>query len=141
MDISIHEVERLERSGRRFMAAAILAALTMIAATWWGLMTYLGSASAWGTVEGVRSEWIPDVESMVLDLPDISRLSEVYTADGVLLGKLNERNSQPLPLDEIPNLVIGAVLAAEDGDFMDHNGIDYRGVARAFIENVGGGAR
>ena len=38
MDISIHEVERLERSGRRFMAAAILAGLTMIAATWWGLM-------------------------------------------------------------------------------------------------------
>ncbi|MBU1225979.1 MAG: transglycosylase domain-containing protein [Actinobacteria bacterium] len=141
MDISIHEVERLERSGRRFMAAAILAALTMIAATWWGLMTFLGSASAWGTVEGVRSEWIPDVESLVLDLPDISSLSEVYTADGVLLGKLNERNSQPLPLDEIPNLVIGAVLSAEDGEFMDHNGIDYRGVARAFIDNVGGGAR
>ncbi len=141
MDISIHEVERLERRGRRFMAAAILAALTMIAATWWGLMTFLGGASAWGTVEDLRSEWVPDVESMALDLPDISQLSEVYTADGVLLGKLNERNSQPLPLDEIPNLVIGAVLAAEDGDFMNHNGIDYHGVARAVIEDIGGGAR
>jgi len=141
MDISIHEVERLERSGRRFMAAAILAALTMIAATWWGLMAFLGSASAWGTVQDARGEWIPDVESLILDLPDISRLSEVYTADGVLLGKLNERNSQPLPLDEIPNLVIGAILSAEDGDFMNHNGIDFHGVARAFIENIGGGAR
>jgi len=59
----------------------------------------------------------------------------------VLLGKLNERNSQPLPLDEIPNLVIGAILSAEDGDFMNHNGIDFHGVARAFIENIGGGAR
>lgn len=141
MDISIHEVERLERSGRRFMAAAILAALTIIAATWWGLMAFLGGSSAWGTVEDARSEWIPDVESLVLDLPDISRLSEVYTADDVLLGKLNERNSQPLPLDEIPNLVIGAVLSAEDADFIDHNGIDYRAVARAFIENIGGGSR
>ena len=141
MDISIHEVERLERSGRRFMAAAILAALAMIAATWWGLLAFLGSTSAWGTVEEAKSEWIPDVESLVLDLPDIGRLSEVYTADGVLLGKLNERNSQPLPLDDIPNLVIGAVLSAEDADFMDHNGIDYRAVARAFIENVGGGSR
>lgn len=141
MDISIHEVERLERSGRRFMAAAILAALTMIAATWWGLMVFLGTTSAVGTVDDLKAEWIPDVESMALDLPDIGSLSEVFTADGVLLGKLNERNSQPLPLDEIPNLVIGAVLSAEDADFMGHNGIDYPGVARAFVENVGGGAR
>jgi len=59
----------------------------------------------------------------------------------VLLGKLNERNSQPLALDEIPNLVIGAVLSAEDADFMEHSGIDYQSVARALIENVGGGSR
>ncbi len=141
MEISIHEVERLERRGRRFMAAAILTALTIIAGTWFGLMAFLGSNTAWGTVEDVEHEWLPDVESLVLDLPDISRLSEVFTADGVLLGKLNERNSQPLALDEIPNLVIGAVLSAEDADFMEHSGIDYQSVARALIENMGGGSR
>jgi len=141
MDISIHEVERLERRGRRFMAAAILAALTIIAGTWFGLIAFLGSNTAWGTVEEAEAQWFPDVESLVLDLPDIGRLSEVFTADGVLLGKLTERNSQPLALDEIPNLVIGAVLSAEDADFMEHSGIDYQAVARALIENVGGGAR
>jgi penicillin-binding protein 1A len=65
----------------------------------------------------------------------------VYTADGVLLGELTERNSQPVQLDDIPNLVIGAVLSAEDGDFMAHGGIDYQAVARAVIEDLGGGPR
>jgi penicillin-binding protein 1A len=138
-DISIHEAELLERKGRRFTAAAVLGAITIIAGAWVGLLAFLGSNSAWGTVADLRDDWIPDVESLTLDLPEVSRLSEVYTADGVLLGKLTERNSQPLPLDEIPNLVIGAILSAEDADFMEHGGIDYRAVAAAFVHDLGGG--
>jgi penicillin-binding protein 1A len=139
MDISIHEAERLERKGRRFLAVAVLSAVAIIGASWFGLITFLGMNSAWGTIEDVRDIWIPDVEQMTLDLPNLTRLSEVYTADGVLLGKLTERNSQPLPLDDIPNLVIGAVLSAEDADFMTHRGIDHQAIIRAFVQNVGGG--
>ncbi|MDX1690830.1 MAG: transglycosylase domain-containing protein [Acidimicrobiia bacterium] len=139
MDISIHEAERLERRGRRFVAASILAAITIIAASWVGLFAFLTSNSAFGTVEDLREDWIPDVDTMSLDLPDLSRLSELYTADGVLLGKLTERNSQPTPLDEIPNLVIGAVLSAEDAEFMSHGGIDYEAIVRAFVADVRGG--
>jgi membrane peptidoglycan carboxypeptidase len=137
--ISIHEAERLERKGRRFIAAAVLAAIAVISSAWFGLLTFLGSNSAWGTLEDLRDQWIPDVSALTLDLPEVSRLSEVYTADGVLLGKLTERNSQPLPLEEMPNLVIGAVLSAEDGDFMEHGGIDYQAVAAALIHDLGGG--
>jgi len=138
-DISIHDAERLERKGRRFAAGAVLGAITIIASAWVGLLGFLTATSAWGTVEDVRDEWIPDVASLSLDLPEVSRLSEVYTADGVLLGKLTERNSQPLPLDEIPNLVIGAILSAEDADFMEHGGIDYQAVAAALVHDLGGG--
>jgi penicillin-binding protein 1A len=140
MDVSIHQVERIERRGRRFIAGAILAAIVIIAASWLGLMAFLSTNTAWGTVEDLQAEWLPEVESMVLDLPDIGRLSEIYTADGVLLGKLTERNSQPLSLEEIPNLVIGAVLAAEDAEFMEHNGVDKAAVFRALISNVQGNA-
>ncbi|HSG77991.1 MAG TPA: transglycosylase domain-containing protein, partial [Acidimicrobiia bacterium] len=139
MDISIHEAEKLERRGRRFVALTVLAAITIIGASWLGLLAFLTSNSAFGTVEDLQEDWIPDVEAMVLDLPDLSRLSELYTADGVLLGKLTERNSQPTPLDEIPNLVIGAVLSAEDAAFMDHRGVDYEAVIRAFVADLGGG--
>ena len=138
-DISIHEAERLERRGRRFIALSVLAAITIITATWFGLITFLSTNTAYGTLDDLREDWIPDVESMVLDLPEVSRLSELYTSDRVLLGKLTERNSQPVPLDEIPNLVIGAVLAAEDADFMTHGGIDYTAIMRAMLQDLGGG--
>jgi len=138
-EISIHQAERMERSGRRFVALAVLGAIAIISATWIGLFAFLGANTAQGTLQDIRQEWIPDVEAMTLDLPDLSRLSEVYTSDGVLLGMLTERNSQPEGLDDIPNLVIGAVLAAEDADFMTHGGIDHRSIVRALIEDLGGG--
>jgi penicillin-binding protein 1A len=141
MDISIHEAERIERRGRRLVSGAILGAITLIAASWLGLFVFLGANTAEGTLQDLRSEWIPEVESMTLEFPNLSQLSTVYTADGVLLGELTERNSQPVQLDDIPNLVIGAVLSAEDADFMTHGGIDYRAVARAVLEDLGGGPR
>ncbi|HSM01178.1 MAG TPA: transglycosylase domain-containing protein, partial [Acidimicrobiia bacterium] len=139
MDITIHEAERIERSGRRFVAVAVLAAIVVISSTWLGLFVFLGANTAQGTLLDLREEWIPDVESMQLDLPDLGRLSTVYTADGVVLGQLTERNSQPVLLDEIPNLVIAAVLAAEDEDFMSHGGVDYQAVMRALIADLRGG--
>ncbi|MBI5156521.1 MAG: transglycosylase domain-containing protein [Acidimicrobiia bacterium] len=141
MDISIHEAQQVEQEGRRFTAAAILAAIVVIASSWFGLFVFLGANSAHGTLQDLREAWIPDVESMTLDLPNLSRLSSVFTADGVLLGQLTERNSQPTPFDEIPNLVIGAVLSAEDEDFMEHSGVDYQAVARALIEDLSGGPK
>jgi membrane peptidoglycan carboxypeptidase len=139
MDISIHEAQLIERQGRRFVAFAVLAAIVVISATWFGLFAFLGANTAQETLQDLRAAWIPDVESMTLDLPNLSRLSTVYTADGVLLGELTERNSQPVTLDQIPNLVIGAVLSAEDEDFMTHGGIDFRAVARAMLADLRGG--
>ncbi|MEX2420052.1 MAG: biosynthetic peptidoglycan transglycosylase, partial [Acidimicrobiia bacterium] len=139
MDISIHEAERLERSGRRFVAFAVLAAIVLISSTWMGLFVFLGANSANGTLLDLREEWIPDVEAMQLDFPDLGSLSTVYTADGVVLGQLTERNSQPVPIEEIPDLVIYAVLAAEDDGFMDHGGVDYQSVVRALFADLTGG--
>ena len=139
MDISIHEAQQIERQGRRFVAFAVLAAIVVLAATWVGLFAFLGVNTATGTVEDFREAWIPDVEGMTLDLPNLSRLSTVYTADGVQLGELTERNSRPVTLEEIPNLVIGAVLSAEDDSFMTHGGVDYKSVARAFLADLSGG--
>ncbi len=139
MDISIHEAQQIERRGRRFVAFAVLAAVVVISATWVGLFVFLGVNTAQETLQDLRAAWIPDVENMSLELPNLSRLSTVYTADGVLLGELTERNSRPVPLDQIPNLVIGAVLSAEDDSFMTHGGIDYKSIARALIADLRGG--
>jgi len=139
MDISIHEAQQIERQGRRFVAFAVLSAIAVISSTWLGLFAFLGANTAQQTLQDFREAWIPDVATMTLDLPNLSRLSTVYTADGVLLGELTERNSRPVTLDEIPNLVIGAVLSAEDEGFMTHGGVDYKSVARALLADLGGG--
>lgn len=139
MDISIHEAERIDRSGRRLIAFGVLAAIVLISSTWIGLFVFLGANSAQGTLLDLREEWIPDVATMQLDFPDLGTLSAVYTADGVLLGQLTERNSQPVQFDDIPELVIYAVLAAEDDGFMEHGGVDYQSVMRALIADLRGG--
>jgi penicillin-binding protein 1A len=139
MEISIHQAERIDRRGRRLIALAVLAAIAVIAASWVGLIAFLGGNAAAGTLGDIETAWIPDVSTLPLDLPSLGRLSEVYTADGVLLGQLTERNSQPVPFAEIPDLVVAAVLSAEDADFWTHRGIDHKSIVRALVSNVGGG--
>ncbi len=139
--MNIHQAERRDQRGHRVLAVAGLAVAGVLAAAWVGLFSFLGVNSAFGTVEDIEDQYIPDVRPLELDLPDLSRLSRVFTADNVLLGTLTERNSQPIPLEEIPELVINAILAAEDADFFEHEGIDFRAIVRAAVEDIRGGAR
>lgn len=46
---------------------------------------------------------------------------------------------RPAPLDEIPNEVVRAVLAAEDAGFFEHPGLSPTGIARALWTNLRGG--
>ncbi|MCB1246313.1 MAG: transglycosylase domain-containing protein, partial [Acidimicrobiia bacterium] len=57
----------------------------------------------------------------------------VYSQDGVELGELTERNSQPVSLDEMPDLVVAAMLSAEDKSFYEHEGIDFSAIGRAVV--------
>jgi penicillin-binding protein 1A len=120
-------------------ALAALAVVTVLGAITFGLAGFLETNAAFGTVLDLEETYICDAAELELEFPNISRLSEVYTDDGVLLGKLTERNSQPTAISDIPDLVKWAVLAAEDGAFYDHRGIDFRAIARAGIETATSG--
>jgi penicillin-binding protein 1A len=137
MEPNIHDVERRDRRGRRLPAFVALALVVVIGATWAGLVGFLGSNAAFGTAEGIEEAYVCDVNALDLAFPDLSTLSEVSTADGVELGKLTERNSQPIPLAEVPDLVVAAVLSAEDKDFYSHEGISFKAIFRAAIANYG----
>ena len=79
------------------------------------------------------------------NLPDISALSDyrpkqplrVYTADSVIIGEFGEERRRLMPVDEIPQIMKDAVLAIEDARFFSHGGVDYLGVARAALANLG----
>lgn len=80
-------------------------------------------------------------------LPDVSELASdyrpkqplrIYSADGLLIGEFGEERRQLVPIDQIPKDLTQAVLAIEDTRFFEHGGIDYIGVARAAVANLGG---
>ncbi|MFZ3220773.1 MAG: penicillin-binding protein 1A [Rhodoferax sp.] len=79
------------------------------------------------------------------NLPDISDLSDyrpklplrIFSAEGDLLGEFGEERRNLTPIAEIPKVMTNAVLAIEDARFYQHGGVDYLGVLRAGLANVG----
>lgn len=59
--------------------------------------------------------------------------SELYTADGKLIGRYYKENRTPINYNEIAPNVLNALLATEDIRFYQHSGIDIQAVGRAVI--------
>ena len=78
-------------------------------------------------------------------LPDTSDLADyrpklplrIYTADGALMGEFGEERRNLTPIREIPQVMKDAVLSIEDARFYQHGGLDYLGLIRAGIANLG----
>ena len=78
-------------------------------------------------------------------IPELSALTDyrpklplrVFSSDGVLLGEYGEERRQFVPIAQIPKVMRDAVLAIEDARFYHHGGVDYLGVIRAGLANVG----
>jgi penicillin-binding protein 1A len=79
------------------------------------------------------------------NLPDISDLSDyrpklplrVFSVEGTLIGEFGEERRHLTPINEIPKIMVNAVLAIEDSRFYEHGGVDYKGVLRAALANLG----
>jgi penicillin-binding protein 1A len=78
-------------------------------------------------------------------LPDISDLSDyrpklsmrVYSVEGTVIGEFGEERRNLTPFKDIPKVMKDAVLAIEDARFYQHGGVDYIGLLRASIANLG----
>ncbi len=67
---------------------------------------------------------------------DLQTPLRIYTLDGKLISEIGEKRRNPLNYDEIPPVFIDALLASEDSSFFEHNGIDFKGLARAVFTLV-----
>src|SRR4051812_11444481 len=63
----------------------------------------------------------------------------VLDASGKTIGVLGQTNRSVVPYQKINHYVKDAVMAAEDKNFLEHNGIDMKGIARAAWNNFTGG--
>ncbi len=72
-------------------------------------------------------------------LPTIDHLKEtqlqvplrIYTQDGKLIGEFGEMKRIPVRYADLPDMMVKAVLSAEDDRFFEHPGVDYQGILRA----------
>jgi penicillin-binding protein 1A len=77
-------------------------------------------------------------------MPNISRLDEyrpkqvtrILDRNNVPIGEMGSEKRTVIPYSIIPKMFVQAVIAAEDADYFKHGGVDFMGMARAFITNV-----
>jgi penicillin-binding protein 1A len=97
---------------------------------------------------GVASVFIIVAITMAIaypNLPDISDLEDyrpklplrIFSAEGDLLGEFGEEHRTLTPIAEIPDVMKNAILAIEDARFFQHGGVDYLGMVRAALANLG----
>lgn len=81
----------------------------------------------------------PDVNDV--DISPLGYATFLYDGDGNQLRKLTAPSSNRLPvsIEQIPVDLQHAVVAIEDERFYEHNGIDVRGILRAFVKNISSG--
>ncbi len=65
----------------------------------------------------------------------------IYTADNHLIGEFGEERRAVVRIQEVPDIMKQAILAAEDDRFYQHGGIDYLGILRAAGANLLGGGK
>lgn len=87
-------------------------------------------------VIAVSGDWfglfggMPDLEQ--LENPRSAVASELYSSDGVLLGKYFRENRSLIEFEHISPNVIDALVATEDVRFEQHSGIDLLSLIRVF---------
>ncbi len=75
-----------------------------------------------------------------LKQPTIPQASYVYASDGqTLITTFFDENRREVKLAEVAQVMQAAVVAAEDSRFYEHNGVDMKGIARAFVANGSSG--
>lgn len=75
------------------------------------------------------SPGLPSVDHM-RDVP-LQVPLRIYSRDGRLIAQLGEFRRIPVRYTDIPEVLVQAVLAAEDDRFFEHPGFDYQGLVRA----------
>ena len=94
-----------------------------------------------GGVGVLTRDVVKDFESLpdALSTPPLPQRSLILASDGSILATLYYQNRVEVPIDSISPFMRQATVAIEDSRFLDHNGVDARGVLRSLASNVEAG--
>lgn len=82
---------------------------------------------------------LPPTDSLTDYRPKIPL--RIYTSDGVQIGEFGEERRAIVGINEVPDVLKHAIIAAEDERFYHHTGVDLVGVMRAAYSNLLAGGR
>ncbi len=93
-------------------------------------LSVIGTASVVGAYYYVAPSLPPaaTIGEIPLQIP-----LRIYSRDGRLIEEVGERRRILVTYEDLPQLVVDAFVAAEDGRFFEHPGIDYQGILRALL--------
>lgn len=108
----------------RFFAWALASAVLL------GIVGLVGA----GYIVWQYSQDLPDYQALASYQPPVT--TRVHAGNGELIGEFARERRLFVPIDEIPQKVIDAFIAAEDKNFYSHPGVDFTGIARAVMQNA-----
>ncbi len=82
---------------------------------------------------------LPSLETLTDYQPKIPL--RILSAEGELLGEFGEERRAIVKIQDVPQVMRQAILAAEDERFYQHGGVDYLSVARAALTNLTSGTQ
>jgi len=78
---------------------------------------------------------LPDVTTINTYIP--AETTKIYSHDGVVLAELHEEENRVLkPIESISPILKQTVIAMEDTDFYDHNGLNAKSIMRALYRDI-----
>jgi len=80
------------------------------------------------------SSGMPSIEELKQYTPNAG--TKIYSDDDILIGELKIEKGIFIPIDNIPQNMINAVIAVEDSRFWKHKGIDYIAILRAVLKDL-----
>jgi penicillin-binding protein 1A len=125
-----NESPRRKKKGKRswprrlfWIACLLLAPVIAGAAGLFGIFYYYSRDPSLPSLRGI-GDYHPEQITKVLD------------RDGKVIGEIGSIHRTLVPYAKIPKVMIHALLAAEDAEYFEHEGVDYKGMVRALAENL-----
>ncbi|MDB2326474.1 transglycosylase domain-containing protein [Candidatus Actinomarina sp.] len=138
----IHNLENKSRFGIRYIAGFGVLVSALLLSGWFAFFSFLPIKSAMEVVTNLEEKFLPRAEGMVLDFVSLSEPSVIITSDNQILDELHDGlNRDPIKLSDVPPFVINTLLAAEDSNYYQHEGIDFIAILSAVVDNLRGVTR
>ncbi len=100
-----------------------------------GFLLSLLAVGAFGIYLFSLSQDLPDYEVLAEYEPPVT--TRVYGSNGSLVAEFARERRLFVPIEAMPELIKDAFISAEDKSFYEHKGLDFKGIVRSQLSNVG----